>query len=180
MQEPVEPVDGKAHYVVEASPDAAYGCCADPFLYAVGSCFVKGAVFVYVVVDFFGGEGREVNFGGFGECVERAVAASYTYAGDHAVCLSGEVGEYASCVVGVARFADNAVVEYNHGICGDEHLIVGEIRQIRCGLDAREVCGDFVGGHAGGHCFIDGSGGIDAEIDVEHGQELTASRGSGG
>lgn len=55
------------HHVVIAAFESGHADVAYPFLYAVCSGFVEGAVRLHVVIDFIVTEGGESDFGGDGE-----------------------------------------------------------------------------------------------------------------
>ena len=115
-------MQGQSYNIVEATAYVAYAYAAYPFLYAVGTGFVKRTVLFHIIFYLLDGKCGKCDFG---YSLERRVAVSRCY-GDtshHFVCGSRQLVQHFSSFGLAVRLAKHFITAYHHGIGSDNELI---------------------------------------------------------
>ena len=150
----------QSHHVVIAAFESGHADVAYPFLYAVCSGFVEGAVRLHVVIDFIVTEGGESDFGGDGEG-DLFLQRGERDTGDDGVGFSRQGLQHGFGIGYIARLAVYFPIEPDDGVGSNKERIIFHeaaiggcffLRDVEGNLFARKGVGvGFV--HFGKGCY---------------------------
>ena len=144
---------------VEVAAFDAGDVAASAALDSVGAGFVIRLFGGKVAGDFLGGERGEMHMGGFDESAALGVGeADEGDASDDGVSSAGEFFEQLTGVLGRVRLADDAAVEGDHGVGGDDDGRADGAGSDEFGFGVGEPLDVIVRGFAGERRFVDGGG----------------------
>lgn len=149
-------------------------------LNSVGAGFVVRLIGCEIAGDFFARELREVDLRGLDEAAALGVGETDERdAGENGVCSAGKLFEDVARVVGGARLAEDAIVESNDRVGGDNNSWTDSTGGNEFGFCVGEALDESGGRFVGGRCFID-CGGHDRERIPRVMKDFSATRGGGG
>ena len=139
-------MNGEAHDVEIGAVNGGATYITYPLLNAIGTCFVKGFIAVYIITDFFVREVFEgdVRFIYKGNNPTRPPLKGGDFlcesdGGIDLVCFAGEGTEHGEGFGFVMGFAEHFAIRPDDGVGGNEELGVGQLRRIRARFRTRYI-----------------------------------------
>ena len=174
-------MDGEAHDVEIRAVNGGASYITYPLLNAIGTCFVKGFIAVYIITDFFVGQVFEgdVRFIDKGNNPTRPPlkGGDFLRESDGGIDLVGFAGEGTEHGKGfglVMGFAEHFSIRPDDGVGGNEELGIVQAGLVRARFRTRDKIRYIAGLEIRGECLI-GINGDRCEGDIQAREQLAAA-----